>query len=527
VFKVLVSDPLSEEGIDILRKEKDIKVDVKVKQPPEVLKKIIGDYDALIVRSGTKVTADIIKHAKKLKVVGRAGVGLDNVDRQAATKKGIIVMNTPGGNTISTAEHTMSLIVSLSRNIAQADASMKSGAWDRKKFMGVELYGKVLGIIGLGRIGNEVAKRAISFGMKIMAYDPFLGKTKARDSEIESVELKKLISESDYITVHTPLTDETRHIIGKKEISMMKKGVRLINCARGGIYDEEAILDGINSGKIAGAAFDVYESEPPKDNPLFKMDKVIATPHLGASTEEAQLNVAVEVAKQVIDALKGRGIRNAINIPYIEYETWKVLKPYMTLAEKMGALQSQLLSGPIKEVVVSYAGEMAKYDITSITRALMKGLLTPALGEMVNYVNATVIAEERGIKVIESKTTKIEEFAHVMVSKVKTKTGVLTVAGALFANNKPRIVKIDNYYVDAAPEGNMIFISNKDVPGIVGQIGSLLGKNKINIAGMTFGREKLGGRAISVCNVDSEVPKNVLSQIKRSKNIYDAKLIKL
>ena len=527
MFKVLVSDPLSEEGVRILEKEKEFKVDVKVKQPPEELKKIIGEYDALIVRSGTKVTADIIKHAKKLKVIGRAGVGLDNVDTQAATKKGIIVMNTPGGNTISTAEHTISMILSLARNIPQADASMKSGAWDRKKFMGSEIYGKTLGIIGMGRIGHQVARRALSFGMRVMAYDPFLDQGKEKDSEIEVVDLKKIFSESDYITVHTPLTGETRHMISTKEIGMMKKGARLINCARGGIIDEQAALAGINSGKLAGAAFDVYEKEPPKDNPLVKSDKVVATPHLGASTEEAQLNVAVEVARQVVDALLGRGIRNAINIPYIEYAAWKVLRPYIILAEKMGLLQAQLLSGPIKEVGVSYAGEMIKHDTGSITRAFMKGLLTPAVGEMVNYVNATVIGEERGIKVTESKTSRIEEFVHVIVTKVKTKSETSTIAGALFANKEPRIVKINNYYVDAVPEGNMIFITNKDVPGVVGQIGALLGKNKINIAAMTFGRAKPGGEAISVCNVDSEVSDKVLKEIKKSKNIYDARLIKL
>lgn len=527
MFKVLVSDPLSEEGLEILKKQKDFQVEVKLKQSPEELKKIIGEYDALLVRSGTKVTAELISCADKLKIIGRAGAGLDNVDALAATKKGIIVMNTPGGNTISTAEHTMSLILSLSRNIAQADTSMKSGAWDRKKFMGVELYCKVLGIIGLGRIGTEVAKRALSFGMKVIASDPFLTQQKAQDLGIELVDLKRIYSESDYMTVHVPLTDETKHMIGKKQIEMMKKTVRLINCARGGIIDEAAVLEAINSGRIAGAAFDVYEQEPPKDSLLVKSEKVVATPHLGASTEEAQLNVAVEIAKQVVDALQGRGIRNAINIPYIEYEAWKILKYYVALAEKMGLLQAQLLSGAVKEVEVSYAGEMIKHDTTSITRAFMKGLLTPALGEVVNYINSTVMAEERGIKVIESKTSQIEDFAHAIVTRVKTESETSAIAGALFANREPRIVKIDNYYVDAIPEGHMILISNKDLPGVVGEIGTLLGRNKINIAAMTFGREKPGGKAISVCNVDSEVPAGVLKEIKKCNNIYDARLIKL
>lgn len=527
MFKILVSDPLSEKGLDILKKQEGFRVDIKVKQPLEALKKIIGDYDALVIRSGTKVTADIIKHAGKLRVIGRAGVGLDNVDIAAATKKGIIVMNTPGGNTISTAEHAMSLILSLSRNIAPADASMKRGEWERKRFMGVELYGKTLGIIGLGRIGAEVAKRALSFGMKVIAYDPFLTPDKASFSDIELTALKRIFSDSDYITVHTPLTKDTKHLISTKEIAVMKKGVRLINCARGGILDEKAVLKGVESGKVAGAAFDVYENEPPKDSPITKCDKIIVTPHLGASTEEAQDNVAIEVAGQVVDALLERGIRNAINIPYIELKAWKVLRPYMLLAEKMGMFQAQLAEGPIKEISLDYAGDVARHDTTAITTAFIKGLLTSAVGEMVNNVNAVVIAKDRNIKVVESKTSQTEEFAHLITVTVKTKSKSLAVSGALFANNKPRIVKIDDYYVDAMPEGNMVLIFNKDVPGIVGQLGTLLGKNKINIAGMTFGRQKLGGRAVSLCNVDSQVPDKVLKELKKYKNIYDAKLIKL
>jgi D-3-phosphoglycerate dehydrogenase / 2-oxoglutarate reductase len=527
MFKILVSDPLSEKGLKILEKEKNITVDVKVKQPIDVLKKIIKDYDALIVRSETKVTADLIACSDKLKVIGRAGVGLDNVDIAAATKKGIIVMNTPGGNTISTAEHTMSLILSLSRNIAPADASMKTGQWERKKFMGVELYGKTLGVIGLGRIGAEVSKRALSFGMKVLAYDPFLTPEKASDSEIESASLSRIFSESDYITVHTPLTADTKHLVGEKEIGMMKKGVRLINCARGGILDEKAVLKGIESGKVAGAAFDVYEQEPPKDSLIIKSDKVIATPHLGASTAEAQENVALEIAQQVVDALLDRGIRNAINIPYIELKAWKVLRPYMVLAEKMGMMQAQLAQGPISEVVLEYSGDVAKHDTTAITTAFIKGLLAPAVGEMVNNVNAVAIAKERNIKITESKTSQVEEFAHLITAIVKAKSKSLSVSGALFANNQPRIVKIDNYYVDALPEGNMIMISNKDVPGIVGQLGTLLGKSKINIAGMTFGRQKLGGKAISLCNVDSQVPDKLINELKKSKNIFDAKSISL
>lgn len=525
-MKILVTDPLSKEGIEILKKEKFV-VDEKSKISHDELKKIIKDYDALIIRSGAKITADIIKASKKLKVIGRAGVGLDNVDCKAASKKGVIVMNTPGGNTISAAEHTMSLILALSRNIPQANLSIKKGEWNRKRFMGVELYEKTLGIIGLGRIGTEVAKRALSFGMKVIAYDPYLTIDKAKQLDIELVDLKKLFVSSDYITVHTPLTDDTRHLISDRQIRQMKRGVRIINTARGGIIDEKALLKGIESGKVAGAALDVYETKPPAKNPLLESDKVIGTPHLGASTEEAQVNVAVEIAKQIVDALLGRGVKNAVNLPYIEYKVYKVIRPYIELAEKMGALQAQLVSGRIKGVNITYSGEMTNYDVSSITIAFVKGLLAPVVGEMVNYVNASVIANERGIKVTETKTSKVEEFANLISATVKTKDKKLEIDGTLFANGQPRIVKVDNFYVDIEPRGYMIFITNKDVPGVVGQIGNILGKNNINIAAMTFGREKQGGRAVSVCKVDSFVPENVLKQMRKGKNIYSTKLIKL
>jgi len=513
-MKILVTDPLSKKGVDILRKEKFI-VDEKGKMTSDELKKAIKGYDAVIVRSGTKVTSGVIEASDKLKVIGRAGVGLDNVDSAAASKKGIIVMNTPGGNTISAAEQTMSLLLSLARNIPQANASIKKGEWERKKFMGVELYEKTLGIIGLGRIGTEVAKRSLSFGMKVVAYDPYLTVDRARQLDIE------------LITTHIPLTDDTKHLISDKEIKQMKKGVRIINVARGGIMDEKALLRGIEDGKIAGVALDVFEVKPPAKNPLIESGKVIGTPHLGASTEEAQDKVAVEMAKQIADALLGRGVKNAVNIPYVEPELLKVIQPYINLSEKMGALQAQLAQDRIKEVSILYGGEIINYDLSSITIAFIKGLLTPVVGEKVNYVNASVIASERGIKITEAKSSAIEEFANLISVSVKTKDKKMQIEGTLFANGKPRIVKVDNFYVDIEPKGYMIFASNKDVPGIVGKLGSILGKNKINIAAMTFGREKQGGRAVSVCNVDSFVSDKVLDQIRKAENIYDAKLIKL
>ena len=526
-IRILISDSLSKEAVEILEKEKEFKVDVNTKLTPEELKKAIVNYEALVVRSGTKVTKDIIAAADKLKIIGRAGVGLDNVDVDAASKKGIIVVNTPGGNTMSTAEHTFSMMLSLSRNIAQADASMRRGEWERKKFMGVELYGKTLGIVGLGRIGTEVAKRALSFEMRVMAFDPYLSADKSKELGIESVDLKTLLKESDYITVHTPLTDDTKHMISSKEFDIMKKGVRVVNCARGGIIDEEALVKAIESGKVAGAAFDVYEEEPPKNSKLLKSDKVVLTPHLGASTEEAQVNVAIDVANTVRDVLLNRGIKNAVNMPSVDPEMYKIIEPYLKLAENIGAMQAQLVEGHIKRVKVNYVGDIIKYDLSVFTVSLIKGMLTPILQETVNFVNALVIAKERGIHIIETKTAEVQDFASLISVDVETDKGKKSLTGTLFTKVDPRIVKIDEFYVDSVPEGYMLVTSNKDVPGIIGQIGTILGNHKINIAGMSFGRDEKGGRAVSILNIDSDVPKNVLDEIRKAKNINEVKLVKL
>jgi len=526
-FRVLISDSLSKEAVDILEREKEFKVDVNTKLTPDELKKIIKDYDALLVRSATKVTKDVINAADKLKIVGRAGVGLDNVDVEAASKKGVIVVNTPGGNTMSTAEHTFSMMLALSRNIPQADLSMRKGEWERKKFMGVELYGKVLGIVGLGRIGTEVAKRAISFDMKVLAYDPYLSAEKAKELGIELVDLNRIFKESDYITVHTPLTDETKHMISEKEFSLMKKGVRILNCARGGIIDEEALVRAIEAGKIAGAAFDVYEEEPPKNSKLLKLDKVVLTPHLGASTEEAQVNVAIDVANTVRDALLGRGIRNAVNVPCVDAEVYKVIEPYLKLAEKIGSMHAQLAEGHVKRVKIRYVGDLLKYDLAPFAVSIMKGMLTPILQETVNYVNSLVIAKERGINIVESKTAEIQDFASLIIVEVETDKSKGVICGTLFTKVDPRIVKINEFYVDCVPEGNMLVVFNKDVPGIIGQIGTIFGKNKINVASVSFGRDEKGGKAVSVWNVDSDVPKKVLDELRSAKNVEGVKLVKL
>jgi len=527
-MKILVSDPLSEEGLKIIKEVKEFQVDIKTELKPEELKNIIKDYDALIVRSATKVTKDIIEAASKLKVIGRAGVGLDNVDLSAATQKGIIVMNTPGGNTISTAEHTMSMILSLSRNIPQANASTKKGEWKRSKFMGVELYNKILGIVGFGRIGSEVAKRSQSFGMKILAYDPFLSKEVAEGLGVELVELKELFERSDYITVHTPLTEETKHIISDAEFKIMKKGVRLINCARGGIIDEAALITAIKEGKVTGAAMDVFEKEPiAADSELLKLDNVVVTPHLGASTEEAQVNVAIEVAEIVRDALLGKGIRNAANYPCLEAEVCKVLDPYINLSEKLGIFSGQLVEGRYQELNISYSGDIVQYDLSPLTMALVKGVLSPIMQETVNFINATALAKERGIKIKESKSSSEEEFVTLVQLEIKTDKETKRISGTLSSNKQPRIVKVEQYYVELTPVGEMIFIQNLDKPGIIGNLGTLLGKHSINIAAMTFGRDKPGGKAISVFNVDSPVSAELLDKIKKLENIVTVKVIRL
>ena len=528
MIKVLVSDALSEEGLKVFKDSKELTVDVKTDLKPDALKEIIKDYDALVVRSATKVTADVIAAAKKLKVIGRAGVGLDNVDLAAATQKGIIVMNTPGGNTISTAEHTFSMILSLSRNIPQANASMKKGEWKRSKFMGVELYNKVLGIVGFGRIGSEVAKRALSFGIKVLAYDPFLSKQVAESIGVEIAELKKVLEESDYITVHTPLTDETRHMISDKEFGIMKQGVRIINCARGGIIDELALVEAVKVGKVSGVAMDVFESEPlSAESELLKFDNVITTPHLGASTQEAQINVAIEVAEVVRDALLGKGIRNAANYPCLDAEVCKILNPYINLGEKIGMFAGQLVEGRFAELTVSYSGGITKHDLSPVTMAVVKGLLTPILKETVNFVNGISLLKERGIKLLESKSAQEGEFVNLIQLDIKTDKETKSIFGTLSSNKQPRIVKIDDYYLELYPVGEMIFIRNLDKPGLIGNLGTLMGKNGINIAAMALGRNKPGDKAISVWSVDNQVSPEIQDKIKKLENILTVKVIKI
>jgi D-3-phosphoglycerate dehydrogenase len=526
-FKILVCDELAQEGLKLFQNEKSFEVVVKTKLPVEELKKQIADADACVVRSGTTLTREVIEAAQRLKVIGRAGVGLDNVDLEAASKKGIIVMNTPGGNTISAAEHTFCLLMSLARSIPQADASMRRGEWERKKFMGTELYEKTLGVLGLGRIGTEVARRAQVFGMRVIAYDPFLRIEKAESLGVELVTMDELLAQSDFLTLHMPLTAENRHMIGAKEFEKVKKGVRIVNCARGGLIDEEALARAIEAKKVAGAALDVFENEPPKNSPLVGLPQVILTPHLGASTEEAQIAVSVDVAQSIVDFLLGKGLRNAVNMPSVDPEVLKQIQPYISLSEKLGVLQAQLLEGHILQVDISYHGEIVNCETTPMTLAVIKGLLSSILAESVNYVNAPVLAKERGIKITEAKSSSLENFANLIEVDVKTDKKTSSVAGTLFTREDPRVVMIDHFDVEAVPDGYMLLICNRDVPGIVGQIGTLLGNNQINIAGMTLGRDKPGGQARTLLKIDSAISEPVMQEIKKAKNILDARLIKL
>ncbi len=528
MHKILISDKLAQEGLDILTAVKEFQVDMKTGMKPEELKAAIKDYDALIIRSETTVTAEIIEAAQKLKVIGRAGVGLDNVDLKAATKKGIVAMNTPAGNTTSTAEHTMSMILALSRNIPQAYSSLKAGKWERSKFTGVELYGKTLGVIGLGRIGSTVARMAKSFGMKILAFDPYLSAEVAAKMGVETATFETLLKNSDYITIHVPKSNETKSLIGTKEFALMKKSVRLINCARGGIIDESALATALANKTIAGCALDVFEKEPPApDHPLLKFDHCVATPHLGASTSEAQVNVAIEIAECVRNALLGKGIMNAANFPSVSAEAYKVLEPYINLAERMGRFAGQLINGAIKEIKVTYNGAMTGQKLAPVTMALVYGVLSRISGEAINMVNALDYAKERGIDTKEIISTKEEEFVNLVNLQVISDKDQFTLWGTLSANHKPRIVKVNNIYVEAVPEGPMLFINNNDRPGIVGAVGTVLAGAQVNIGGISFGREVQGGLVVSLVNVDSEVPEKVIDQLRQTKDILFVKLIKV
>ncbi|NLN08068.1 phosphoglycerate dehydrogenase [Methanoculleus sp. DTU007] len=521
-YRVLVSDPLAEEGIDILKEFCD--VDVKTGLTEDQLVAIIGDYDALLVRSGTEVTARVIDAGTKLKFIGRAGAGVDNIDTEAATRRGIIVANAPEGNTLAATEHTMAMMLSLARNIPQATASLKKGEWKRSKFMGVELNDKVLGIIGFGRIGREVAKRAQAMEMKCIAYDPFITKERAASLGVEMVPIEELFRRADVITVHTPLIKETRHLINAKSIATMKDGVLLINCARGGIIDEAALVDAIKSGKVAGAALDVFENEPPTDSPLLELDKVIVTPHLGASTVEAQKNVAISVANQCISVLSGGAAKYVVNAPTIPAEQQAVIEPYAALAQKMGSLLIQLIEGRLESIKITYGGEAATLPNTKfITRVILKGMLDPILQAPVNFVNAEFVAKERGIRLSETTTEEAYGFKNIISITAKTDKMTESVSGSVSAPDHARIVSIGGYLTDLTPTGHVVISRHIDKPGIIGKAATILGQANVNIAGMQVGRHKPGEEALMVLTVDSAVPAEAMEEIKKIDGIHTAK----
>jgi D-3-phosphoglycerate dehydrogenase len=527
IKKVLVSDPLSEKGLEILGRAKGLQYDIKSGLPPEELKKCLPEYDAIIIRSETKLKAEIIEAGDRLKVIGRAGIGLDNVDLSAATKKGVVVMNTPQENAIAAAEHTIAMMLSISRKIPQATCSMKAGKWEKKSFLGVELYTKTLGIIGIGVIGTIVADRARGLKMKVIAYDPYLSKEVAEKKGVDLVSLEELLNRSDFISIHTPLTEETRNLIDKNTLAKMKNGVILVNCARGGIINEKDLYDAIKAGKVAGAALDVFEKEPAIGNPLVELEQVISTPHLGASTGEAQENVSIAIAQQIVDYLLYGEARNAVNLPMVSPDLLPLMRPYLNLGEKLGSFLGQVSNYAIEEVLIEYQGEVVEYGTKPITTSVLKGLLTPFVGETVNFVNAHVVAKERGIRITESTSAKAEDFASLLTITGRSKVEQNYIAGTLFGRKELRIVRLNDIFIEAIPEGYILLVNNYDRPGVIGNIGTALGSRNINIATMQFGRDRMGGHAISLLHIDAPLPPGMLGEILRFPHIISVRQIQL
>jgi len=528
-FRVLLSDSLAPQGIEVLRRHApQIQFDSKVGLKPAELAATIEPYDALVIRSSTKVTREIIDGARALKVIGRAGVGVDNVDLEAATRRGIVVMNSPSGNSVTTAEHAISMMMALARHIPAADASIRAGRWERGKFTGTEVCNKTLGVIGLGNIGRIVADRALGLKMKVIGFDPFFTAEAAARVGVELVNLEQLYARADFITVHTPLTDDTRAMVGAAAIAKMKKGVRIINCARGGIVDETALAEALASGKVAGAALDVFvEEPPPADHPLLKLGNVIVTPHLGAATDEAQVQVAVDIAQQIVDFLLGGVARHAVNIPALSPHELEVLGPHLRLAEKLGRLAAQLIDETPTQVTIGLGGEAASLNAEPISAAALKGLLSGFLDQELNYVNAPFIARERGIRVTETRSREATDYVNTLFLSVRTASGEHEAAGAVLGNRAMRIIRIDGYRVEAVPEGYFLTLHNRDMPGVIGAVGTMLGQAGINIGGFELGRDRVGGMALSLVEVDELVPLAVLEKLKTIAGITAASLLKL
>ena len=510
--RVLISDQMDPKAEQIFR-ERGCDVDVITGKTPEELGEIIGNYDGLAIRSTTKLTKALIEQATRLKVVGRAGIGVDNIDIPAASVKGIVVMNTPFGNSITTAEHAIALMFALARQLPEADASTQAGKCEKNRFMGVEVTGKTLGLIGAGNIGSIVASRALGLRMKVVAFDPFLTPERAVEMGVEKADLDTLLAKADFITLHTPLTDQTRNILSRENLAKTKPGVRIINCARGGLIDEEALKDALDSGHVAGAALDVFVKEPAKESPLFGTPNFISTPHLGASTDEAQVNVAIQVAEQLSDYLVHGGVTNALNMPSLSAEEAPKLKPYMALAERLGSLMGQLTTGSIPRISIHAEGAAADLNIKPIVAGVLAGFLR-VQSDTVNMVNAPYLAKERGMEVREIKSEKAGDYNTLIRVSVKTDAGERSVAGTLFCNSEPRLVELFGIKVEAELDGHMMYIVNEDAPGFIGRIGTLLGENAINIGTFNLGRREAGGEAVLLLSVDEPVTAQVVEQAK-------------
>lgn len=522
-MKVLAADGISTKGIELL--EKEFEVVVKEKISHEELLSIIPEFDALMVRSASKVTADVIERAEKLKIIGRAGVGVDNIDIPAATARGIIVINSPGGNTIAATEHTMAMMLAMSRHIPIANETLQKGEWNRKKYVGVELRGKTLGVVGMGRIGSGVAKRALAFDMNVIAYDPYINEERAKSLGVKVGSLDDVIAEADFITVHMPLTPETKGMISMEQMKKMKKGVRLVNCARGGIIDEADLAQAVKEGIVAGAAIDVFTSEPiPADHPLLGIPGIILTPHLGASTVEAQIGVSVDVSEGILAALKGEPVSTAVNMAPVSPQVMKVIGPYLNLAERIGGTVCSLAEGPIKSVEITYNGEITEVNTGLLSTAVIKGMLNPIMESEVNYVNAPGFAKERNIKITETKNKEAENFANLITVKVKAKDKEVSVQGTLFGD-EGRIVRINKFRVDVDPHARILICPHINRPGIIGTVGSIMGAANINISGMQVGKADVEGTNIMVLTIDDDIPADILAKVKEVDGIFDAKLV--
>lgn len=525
--RVLVADNISEQGVRLLRETAGFAVDVRTGMSPQEIAAAVGEYDALVVRSATKVTADVLADPGRLRAIGRAGTGVDNIDLDAATRAGVVVMNTPGGNSVAAAELTMALLLSMCRNVAQSNAALRDGRWERKEWVGVELAGKVLGVVGLGRIGREVAHRAQGFRMDVLGYDPYVSTDVAEGFGIHFAPLAELIGKADILTLHLPLTDDTRHMIGPELIRQMRRGARIINCARGGLVDEDALLEAVDSGHIAGAALDVFESEPPKNTALLSHPKIVTTPHLGASTREAQERVGTEIAEKIRDYIQRGVILDAVNFPSIARHEYSALAPAMELAERLGRFLGQVLDGGFKRFEVQTLGSYSDHALKPIVMAATRGLLSPALEGSVSYVNALSLAAERGVQVDESRSSQSSPYAGLLRLTLTTDSASGTVAGTLMGPNRPRLVEVDGISIECEPEGTMLFFRNRDVPGVVGKIGSYLGESGVNIAGIQLGRPEGSDRAVSIVNVDGAVPPDALERIRSMDEIVQVRAVKV